>query len=200
MKFAIKNGERIEAIPNNIGICPICKSEVISKCGDINIWHWSHKNMDDCDSWSSGETLWHREWKNNFPEKNQEVTIKGTLFSPKSHRADVKLDNGLVIEFQSSPITSEEITERESFYGDMIWVIKLSKNNHIRTTGTYGNNSYSFRWLYPRKSFWYSNRPVYVDIGNEVILLKKVHHNIPCGGWGIIIKKESFIKIFTNKK
>ena len=41
------------------------------------------------------------------------------------HRADVKLDNGLVIEIQNSNIKVEEIKQREDFYGKngLIWIL-----------------------------------------------------------------------------
>lgn len=38
------------------------------------------------------------------------------------HRADVRTPSGTVVEFQHSPITLETIQERETFYGDLMWV------------------------------------------------------------------------------
>ena len=38
MKFALRNGEKIEAIKGvNDAICPICKALVIPKCGEEGI-------------------------------------------------------------------------------------------------------------------------------------------------------------------
>ncbi len=51
------------------------------------------------------------------------------------HRADVRLDNGLVIELQHSPISAEMITEREQFYSSMVWLFdakSFMKNLEIR--------------------------------------------------------------------
>ena len=39
------------------------------------------------------------------------------------HIADVKTPKGLVIEFQHSPIQSEELRSRETFYDNMIWIV-----------------------------------------------------------------------------
>ena len=50
MIWAIKDNQKREATPNTEAICPVCNSEVISKCGDIKVWHWAHKNNNDCDS------------------------------------------------------------------------------------------------------------------------------------------------------
>jgi len=41
----------------------------------------------------------------------------------EKHIADVQLSNGLVIEFQRSPIDPEERTSRENYYKNMIWVV-----------------------------------------------------------------------------
>ena len=44
MKFALRNGEKIEAKKSvNDAICPICKALVIPKCGEVKIHHWAHK-------------------------------------------------------------------------------------------------------------------------------------------------------------
>jgi competence CoiA-like predicted nuclease len=203
------NNEKILAEPNKKARCPNCKEKVISKCGNINIWHWAHKNSEDCDSWSEGETQWHIDWKNNFPEENQEIIVG-------KHRADIKTKNGLVIEFQNSSISSEEIKERENYYGEMIWLLngdKFCNNFKLRKKG----EVYTFRWRHPRKCWWNSNKEIYIDMNNyffesfdqeirepyiehpfidKILLIKKLYSNIPCGGWGKIISKEEFLKTF----
>lgn len=70
-----KESEKIEAYPNAKAICPSCDNEVISKCGEIKVWHWAHKNLTECDSWSEGETIWHKQWKDIVPKENREVVI-----------------------------------------------------------------------------------------------------------------------------
>ena len=110
-------------------ICPVCKNEVISKCGEIITWHWAHK-ANDCDLWHENESDWHIGWKSRFPEECREVVIG-------KHRADVKTSK-CVVELQSSSISSEEIREREIFYGDMIWLINAREfwdNLHIYDHG-----------------------------------------------------------------
>jgi peptidoglycan hydrolase CwlO-like protein len=44
----------------------------------------------------------------------------------EKHFADVRTDKGLVIEFQNSPITPPTIRQRETFYGNMIWVVNAN--------------------------------------------------------------------------
>lgn len=114
--------------------CPDCDSVVIGRKGSIKIKHWYHKAKNECDSWYEPITEWHLKWQNFFPIEYREVSIKKA--NGKSHRADIKLKNNLVIEVQNSPINIAEIEERESFYGEnnMIWILngeKLAKKSSI---------------------------------------------------------------------
>jgi competence CoiA-like predicted nuclease len=274
MIWAIRDGERILATPKQVANCPLCKEEVISKCGSIKRWHWSHKADADCDSWGEGETEWHINWKNEFPKEYQEVVIG-------KHRADIYSHHKMkVLEFQNSHISPEDVSERELFYGNMAWLLNhetLCKNLQLRDKTSY----WSFHWKNPPKSFWNCKKPIYIDfsntirkwkeeqdeileqihliyediknrtektpheiqkenpditegyasaeyrynegfdeviklmkkwsersqahtrieksiekLGGEILLIKKIYPQIPCGGWGVFMTKEDFIKQF----
>ncbi len=77
MKFAFHNDEKIEATKGVKGICPSCGSELIAKCGEINVHYWAHKGNRNCDSWWETETEWHRSWKDKFLTKVNEALNKG---------------------------------------------------------------------------------------------------------------------------
>jgi competence protein CoiA len=126
MKYAIVGSERTEAQPNLRGICPLCAKETISKCGKILMWHWAHKPSRHCDPWWEGETEWHRDWKSYFTPEQQEV-IQTDPQSGEIHIADVKTMNGVVIEFQNSPMDLDEMCSRERFYGRMVWIVNGQK-------------------------------------------------------------------------
>lgn len=121
MKFAYVNGERVEPSKGAKGVCSTCGSEVIARCGEIRIHHWAHKGSRHCDAWWENEKDWHREWKNQFPFEWQEIIHSDQ--KGERHIADVKTEHGLVVEFQHSHIDWKEQTERERFYGNMIWVV-----------------------------------------------------------------------------
>jgi competence CoiA-like predicted nuclease len=201
MIWAKIGNKRVMAYPKaKEAYCEICNSVLIAKCGNIKVWHWAHKNAEDCDSWREEETEWHKKWKNQFPEECQEVKIG-------KHRADVKYQ-GLIIEFQHSPISTNQIEEREDFYDNMIWVLhgeslcgglELRKKEEI----------YTFRWRHPPKSWWMAKKGILIDLigkmgcigkshnyftGKFLFLIKKLYKNVPCGGWGKVIAKEDFIK------
>jgi len=118
MKFAVVSDQRIEATPEAKGECPGCGDPVIAKCGKQKIWHWAHKGTRTCDPWWEPETEWHRAWKANFPNVQQEVRHQDTE-TGEWHIADVKVASGLVLEFQHSAISAQEIESREAFYNDL---------------------------------------------------------------------------------
>lgn len=121
MKFALVDGRREEAKPSLSGQCPACARPVMSKCGEVKVWHWAHSGKRVCDPWWENETEWHRNWKGHFPRDWQEVVHLAE--DGEKHIADVKTDKGLIIEFQHSSIKSEERQSREQFYKNMIWIV-----------------------------------------------------------------------------
>jgi competence protein CoiA len=146
-----------------------------NKCGQHKLWHWAHKSRIHCDPWWESETDWHRAWKNHFPQEWHEVILFDSVTNEK-HIADVKTDNGLVLEFQHSAITPEEVKAREQFYGDMVWVVdgcrgELDAANFNLSLGDRISENpvaHAFRWWGRGKLFdnWIlANKPVFIDFG-----------------------------------
>lgn len=208
-------GSKAQATPGTKGVCPFCGSGVIAKCGEINIWHWAHERSSECDMWSEGETEWHLEWKSNFLANYAEIQI---IKQDQKHIADICFPNGVVIEFQHSPISVQEIRERENFYKKMIWVFDIaytvnwefwrdlnkgildypdSSNFDMRPQAgnLINDTACTFRWKHARKSIAYARSPVYLDIGNDKLFqLTKMYPDIPTGGKGFIRSKTDFIE------
>jgi competence protein CoiA len=135
MKYAFVDGIKQEPIPKQSGICCLCGSPTISKCGTSKVWHWAHKSLENCDSWWENETLWHRLWKSYFNKDNQEV-IHFDENTREKHIADIKTNNGTVIEIQNSPMSEDELRSRENFYGKMFWIVNGEKfKNNFKISG-----------------------------------------------------------------
>ena len=62
-------------------------------------------------------SLWHSLWQDKFPKETQEIVKKK---DGKTHRADVLLESKkVVIEFQYSPMSPDEFSDRNDFYNDL---------------------------------------------------------------------------------
>jgi len=175
---------------------------MIAKCGKIMIWHWAHESLDHCDPWRQGETAWHLGWKAKFPKEFAERQI---IRDGKKHIADILLPNGKVIEFQHSPISSEEIAERESFYKNILWVFDATDAAENGRFQMYEKDGYwTFRWKAPRKTIRRCRLPIYIDIGDgQMFEIRKIYTATesynpdrprPWFGWGKLTYEDLFLK------
>lgn len=121
MRYALVDGSRKEAIPGGHGLCEICGSVMVAKCGPRVMHHWAHFGRRNCDPWWENETPWHRAWKNLFPEACREINHMAP--DGETHRADIKTPTGIVIEAQHSAMTDQERLSREAFYGNLVWIL-----------------------------------------------------------------------------
>ena len=131
MKFALVNGKRAVATKGAEGFCPCCRSELVAKCGEDRAKHWAHKGNRNCDPWWENETEWHRHWKEQFPSHWQEFVQ--TAENGEKHIADVKTDQGWVIEFQHSYINPEERRSRDNFYPKLVWMVDGMRRKRDKT-------------------------------------------------------------------
>lgn len=195
MIFTMVDGKRITATPKARAVCPSCGQVVVAKCGRIKVWHWAHVT-NDCDPWSERLTQWHFDWQNQFPIEWQEVNItRGS----ERHRADICTPSGIVIEFQHSSISPDDIRLREKFYGLLMrWIFDArdayaNKRLSISYAGT-DATWVKIKWKYPRTTLGYARRPVFLDIGNGLLLeIKKLSLMPPYRGWGHITNHNAFV-------
>jgi hypothetical protein len=121
MKFALVDGNKEEATKGTRGLCQICASVLVAKCGEIKVHHWSHKSKRNCDPWWENEGEWHRAWKNEFPINWQEIVHRDER--GEKHIADIETETGWVVEFQHSFLAAEERRTRNGFYKKLVWVV-----------------------------------------------------------------------------
>jgi len=141
------------------------------------VWHWAHRSNRQCDTWWENETEWHRAWKNQFPADWQEIVH--TTESGEKHVADVKTDQGHVIEFQHSFIKPEERQSRETVYEKLVWVVDgmrrkrdLESFSHVWERGLpVGGNALIRRIVFGKHALlqeWADSRvPVFLDFGGK---------------------------------
>lgn len=217
MLFALVDGVKHEATPKSRGKCPLCQQEVLSKCGEIKVWHWAHYKDESCDSWYEPETEWHKNWKLIFGKDNCEIVISknGTR-----HIGDVLTKGNVIIELQNSPIQKSVIRSREIFFGEkMIWVVNgkhfkdnfwippsrfYFDKNYLRTSSGFINKTtgetvpfsqskVNFTWSWARQSWKEVQRPLFIDFGDENLFWVKKGMGMKNGN-GIHVNKKKFIK------
>lgn len=218
MIWALVENEKIEAKPNTKGLCPICKGKVFSKCGEVNVWHWSHAKDENCDPWYEPESFWHKHWKMTFGKENAEIRIEK---DQRFHIADILTNENVVIELQNSPISKPIIREREDYYGKrMLWLLNGEKFKKNLTPKDYwedqdyielmslprppirwlrsspeikkGINGEFFKWKKPHRSWEDVQRPLFIDFGENSVFY--VHEGMGTNQIrGTYISKEKFI-------
>lgn len=127
--------------------------------------HFAHKSLKDCDDFKHDMSAWHKSWQEQFPLECREVVVRN---NGEVHRADV-LWNGVVFEFQHSPISSDEFNRRNRFYVragyKVIWIFDM--RNLWNRRKIYQINSYSgksiFAWEQPITTFKFF-KPQYHDL------------------------------------
>lgn len=102
---------------------------------------------------------WHRAWQNCFPKECREVVVQS---DGVKHIADVLINKKTVIEFQHSPITAEEIAERNRFYTEcgykVVWVFDAdgkirNKNKSVDTIDPILCAETDLCWERPKREF-----------------------------------------------
>ena len=144
--------------------------ELICANGEKIKPYFRHKNT--CDTCNNPMTDWHAEWEGNFP--NSEICFpKINTNQIKNRRADAVLEcHNLVIEFQHSLITKDEVTNRKHDYSlhekQIIWIIH--GNNTIKVTNLKNAERMYLefvkdRWKY-QNFLCYEN--IFIDIDEKI--------------------------------
>lgn len=215
MLLAVKDGTRVRPTKTGErGTCPVCDGEVVSRCGEINVWHWAHRAVTGCDPWMEAESEWHAEWKALVPENWIEVIVEK---DGKRRCADIRLPNGRVVKLQRAPLSPEQIREYETFFGAMLWIFDVREAREtadalgkprldLRKKEMSGlakqmqgvnetpSNYRTFRWKHPKKHVAFASRTVFLDVGNaQVFRMDKLYPDRPAGGFGFLFTIKSLI-------
>ena len=188
MQFATTVNGKEKATPKAIGWCPGCSTELITKCGEINIWHWAHKAEEGCD-WDTGKmSAWHIEWQEYFNADRREVKV---TTSGKRRMADVIAQDGTVLEFQHSSIGAETIKDREGHYKNMAWIFDAADipDDRFIARGIY------IEWKHPRKSWLAACAETFYDLGTGWLwLVNEIVEWDYLRVYGYTVSKDDFIK------
>lgn len=85
------------------------------------------------------------------------------------HRADIRTPAGWVLEFQHSSISADEITEREAFYGQMVWIVDASPFMRNLTLA-FCREQPRLEWKYARRCWSRAEKHLYLDLHDGTLL------------------------------
>ena len=79
---------------------------------------------------------------------------------------------------------------REPYADGQLWLREGSPRE-----GKPSNPRYrSFRWKHPRKSISVARCPVYLDLGEQLLLIRRrIGDTPPYGGWGLLVYRHGFV-------
>ncbi len=173
--------------------CQCCGEKVIAKAGKIKIPYFSHMPKSECKFGKEKDykSEWHIRMQDYFPQDCQEIRFPDER-TKQTHIADVYLEKTkTVIEFQHSPISTDEFFSRTAFHISegrrIVWVFdesstsdrEMGRLSKIGVERPYDNIKY--HWMYsPRKclesvpQFRSSNYSVCVYTGTEGDVLHRI--------------------------
>lgn len=138
-----------------------------------------------------------------FPKEWQEVIIVGPDPFYEKHIADIKTQNGFVLEFQNSSISTTEIRTREHFYKEMAWVINaesFADNFKIRSNVTSELREVDRTILYKVDTFERSLKEMIKDKERELNIEKNGLDRIKDEKVFKVEEKEEVIKVIAEKE
>lgn len=168
---ALPDGTRATAQPAHRragASCPTCTSPVIPHCGPLVTWHWAHESA-DCDTWSEPESAWHLAWKKAAEiDRNARIEVVRTV-DGKTHRADIILPGGLMIELQHGYLSVEDIAARERFWGRrLVWLYDAARFQDRIHWGSKGG----FWWKNGALSMATHQREVWWHLHDQLLLVE----------------------------
>lgn len=175
--------------------------ELIGKKGLIRKHHFAHKSTSKCKH-TTNKGSWHTAEQARIKDEYLEVRIG-------HHIADVYTAQGLVVEYQNSVMDIKTMRERESFYGNMIWVF------HVRMMGfetlSKTGSTIKLKQTSGSKYWQEAKKRHFLDQGKQGLLevLSKRGQVFTCKIWSIkdfdntflkgIVKDKANMRLFKHK-
>lgn len=123
MKYALLHDEYVTATPHQKGaVCPLCLSEVVARCGEINVHHWAHKKGAHCDVWCEPDSEWRHKWLDSFSGCRIEQKLE---IGKEKHFIDVQTEFGTNILLRRGRIKEAELAKMEDFFPSLVWIVDL---------------------------------------------------------------------------
>ena len=160
------------------------------------------QNIADIDINTEQTTAWHKQWQEQFAETQCEVTVCSSE-SNTYRRADVMTDD-LVVEFQHSSISQDELYDRTAFYkklGKTVWWVFDRTNKAVTELRNKNYNIGSTRFLKHIIRPLAANKvnSVFLDYDRCIVWLWNLDYNSNTAKGCYIISKAMFVDLIKYK-
>ena len=96
------------------------------------------------------------------------------------HRADTATTDGVVVELQHSWISVDPKRERERLYRNMVWIFDSTQAHEEQRLDVRTKRDHvTFQWKHPRKSIAACRRLVLLDLGKQLLRIRRSHVDAP---------------------
>lgn len=133
-----------------------------------NVPYFKHQNKEDVNTCPM--TRWHLTMQAPFPNTEVEF-LKQSDQQHKSRRADVVLRDNRILEIQNSPISEEEINERDEDYTlhnhKVFWLVNGNNGIDVRHLHHSNRTYFIFRDIWKYKCFR-RYEYIFIDIANKI--------------------------------
>ena len=173
--------------------CPSCEAPLLLKIGEINIPHFAHRTLSDCDHYSEPESSLHLQGKlllhQFFQQRNFKVELENYLPEIRQ-RADLLIDGQHAIEFQCSTISPEHLQQRSQGYQRVniqdTWIKGLKepcnegigllrlKSHEIAMQQKAGSLSFILLFFPPHNRFYYHSNLLFISSNRWVGKTKSI--------------------------
>ena len=209
MLYALHNNDYALARPGLNAQCPYCLSDVISKCGNIKIWHWAHAVKTDACAYKE-MSEWHIKHQLAAEINGWKLEQKIGNDAIGYRIADCMYKNN-IIELQKSSISDNEIVMRNAHYNvfgkNIHWLFDFrDKADNLRFTAE--NGIVKFKQSWARKTiivlFDYidnNNKPIWGNVflnvsDTEYIKVEKMYDS--GNGYGRVTDFNGILKACSD--
>ena len=114
------------------GFCPCCGKQLTARVGEVRRPHWAHESGERCDEWWEEESEWRAAWMKKLRECPA-LDLQNTLEKEGvRHFYDVKDGESRIWVFRRTRLSTEHVTMREQFFGQMLWFVEAKESEWRR--------------------------------------------------------------------
>jgi len=117
-----------------------CGCPIIAKCGDLNMWHWSHEAQTACTGIEHDEGFWQAAWHEWALTRGAETDVR-----IGRQRVDFVMPNGRQVLLRSEYPDVRDVERLETVLGDAVWIYRWTQARWDRLWQGGAHNLFKWR-------------------------------------------------------